>query len=405
MVERTYSEYKAGLLSQTLVSDYLTLPADLQAGAIQIARDAAVGTGANPNAPDYADGTPRYFSCQTCHMRATTELGCNKPNVQLRTDQPMHDLTGGNYWMPDVIQYMDTQDTLLLADDLSALENSGIAAGKLRAMSNLENAAALSVTGNTVKVVNLTGHKLISGYPEGRRMWLNIVWKAGDGVTVLREDGAYGALQLTYDVNNDGNVDAGDKVDTLLDLSGANTRIYEAHGAITQDWAAKLVAVSGAYASVPVEYDRVSGAPVYTVGDVAGQAPGTYHETFHFVLNNKVVKDTRIPPYGMDYDEAAQRNILPVPETQYGNPGSGGAYNYWDDFTLSPPPGAVYRHHQSDVPTDQLGVHQLPVPGQQRYGHISCQRGCQPARCLAEHRHGGAACDGDDHLDSARYGR
>jgi len=338
VVERTYSEYKAGLLSQTLVSAYGTLPADLQTGVIQIARDAALVAGTNGN---YADNTPRFFSCQTCHMRATTQLGCNKPNVQLRTDQPMHDLTGGNYWMPDVIQYMDTRDTLLLADNLSTLESSGIAAGKLRAMNNLENAATLSFTGNTVKVVNLTGHKLISGYPEGRRMWLNIEWYDGVNPQPLRVDGEYGPLQLTWDVNGDNNVDAGDTVNTLLDLSGTNTRIYEAHGAITQEWAAKLVLVSGTYASVPVEYDRVSGAPVYTVGQVAAQSSGTYHETFHFVLNNEVVKDTRIPPWGMDYDEAAKRNILPVPETQYGNPGSGGVYNYWDDFTLNPPLGAV----------------------------------------------------------------
>jgi len=340
VVERTYSEYKAGQLSQTLVSDYLNLPTELQAGAIELAYNAAMGTGANPNAPNYADNAPRFFSCQTCHMRATTALGCNKPNIQLRTDQPAHDLTGGNYWMPDVIQYMDGQDTLLLADGLTALETAGLAAGKQRATANLDNAAALSVSGNTVRVVNLTGHKLISGYPEGRRMWLNIVWKDAASAT-LREDGAYGPLQLAFDVNGDTNVDAGDTVNTLLDLNDPNTRIYEVHGAITQEWAAKLLAVSAAYANVPVAYDRITGAVTHTVGDIAAQAPGTYHETFHFVLNNKVVKDTRIPPWGMAYDEAAIRNILPVPATQYGDPGAGGTYNYWDAFTLNPPPGAV----------------------------------------------------------------
>jgi hypothetical protein len=344
VVERTYSEYKAGLLSQTLVSSYDTLPTDLQAGAIQNARDAALGAGTNGN---YADNTPRFFSCQTCHMRATTELGCNKPNVQLRTDQPMHDLTGGNYWMPDVIQYMDAQNTLLLADDLSALENTGIVAGKQRALSNLENAAALSVTGNTVKVVNLTGHKLISGYPEGRRMWLMIEWydvaDPDPSVDPIHVDGDYGPLQLTWDVNQDGSVNNLDTVNTLLDLNGTNTRIYEAHGAITKEWADKLVTVNPDYASVPVAYDRVSGAVTATVGDVQLQAPGTAHETFHFVLNNQVVKDTRIPSYGMDYNEAARRNILPVPATQYGDPGSsgGGAYDYWDELELTPPPGAV----------------------------------------------------------------
>jgi Bacterial TSP3 repeat/Cytochrome c554 and c-prime len=337
VVERTYSEYKSGLLSQTLVADYGNLPAELQAGAIQIARTAALvaGTGGN-----YADNTPRYFSCQTCHMAAVTATGCNKPNVQTRTDQPAHDLTGGNYWMPDVIQYMDGQGTLLLAGGLTALETGGLADGKLRAMANLDNAASLSVSGDTVRVVNLTGHKLISGYPEGRRMWLNIVWKDAGNAT-LREDGAYGQLQLAFDINGDTVVDAGDTVSTLLDLNDPNTRIYEVHGAITQEWASKLLAVSGAYATVPVAYDRTTGAVTKTVGDIAAQAPGTWHETFHFVLNNKVVKDTRIPPYGMAYDEAASRNILPVPATQYGDPGAGGTYNYWDALTLNPPPGAV----------------------------------------------------------------
>jgi hypothetical protein len=337
VVERTYSEYKAGLLSQTLVSTYAGLPADLQAGAIANAYNAALGAGTGGN---YADNTPRYFSCQTCHMHATTAPGCNKPNVPLRTDQPMHDLTGGNYWMPDAIQYMDGQGTLVKAGGLTSLETSGLDAGKQRAMDNLENAASLSVDGDTVHVVNLTGHKLISGYPEGRRMWLNIVWKDGNDNTI-REDGAYGTLQLTYDLNGDNQVNAADSVDTLLDLNDPNTRIYEVHGAMTQEWASKLVGLSSAFANIPVSYDRISGAVTATVGDVAAQAPGTWHETFHFVLNNKVVKDNRIPPYGMDRDAATMRNILPVPATQYGNPASGQAYHYWDDFPLNPPAGAV----------------------------------------------------------------
>jgi hypothetical protein len=334
VVERTFSEYKAGLLSQTLVSDYTNLPLELQGGAIELAHDAAqvAGTGGN-----YADGTDRYFSCQTCHMAATTAFGCNKNNVPLRTDQPMHDLTGGNYWMPEVMEYMDGVGTLQFGGSLSSDELNGMNAGALRARANLDNAASLTVTGNTLRVVNLTGHKLISGYPEGRRMWLNIVWKDGGGVT-LREDGAYGSLALDYDIDDDGN---NDSVDTLLDLNAPNTRVYEAHGAITQAWAAKLIAVSASYGDVPVAYDRVTGAVTHTVSDIAALGAGEYHETFHFVLNNKVVKDNRIPPYGMAYDESLQRSILPVPETQYGNPGAGGIYNYFDDFVLNPPPGAV----------------------------------------------------------------
>ena len=334
VVERTYSEYKASLLSQTLVSDYLNLPADLQDGSIEIARTAALGAGMGGN---YADGTDRYFSCQTCHMAATTALGCNKAGVPLRTDQPMHDLTGGNYWIPEVIQYMDGQSTLLLADNLSSAEISGMNDGISRAYTNLENAASLSVTGNTLRVTNLTGHKLISGYPEGRRMWLNIVWKDSGGAT-LREDGEYGALLLDYDIDGDA---VNDSVETLLDLHDPNMRIYEAHGAITQEWATKLIAVSASYGAVPVAYDRETGLVTHTVADIAALNPGEYHETFHFVLNNKVVKDSRIPPYGMAYDESLRRSILPVPPSQYGDPGSGGIYNYWDEVALNPPTGAA----------------------------------------------------------------
>ena len=37
---------------------------------------------------------------------------------------------------------------------------------------------------------NLAGHKLITGYPEGRRMWLHVVARDGDDATVF-ESGAY----------------------------------------------------------------------------------------------------------------------------------------------------------------------------------------------------------------------
>ena len=351
VVERTYSEYKASALSQILVSNYATLPQELQDGAIQAARNAALVAGTNGN---YADGTDRYFSCQTCHMAATTALGCNKNGVPLRSDQPMHDLTGGNYWMPQVMQYMDSQvpSTLLLGGALSSAEITGMNAGIARAQANLENAASLAVTGNTLRVVNLTGHKLISGYPEGRRMWLNIVWKDAADATI-REDGAYGPLTLSFDVNGDGNIDASDTVDTLLDLNDPNAKVYEAHGAITKEWADKLIAVSASYAAVPVAYDRISGTITHTIADIAALAPGEYHETFHFVLNNKVVKDNRIPPYGMDCAESRTRSILPVDHgevdgTHYGVtitndecPAGGAVFNYWDDFVLNPPAGAV----------------------------------------------------------------
>ena len=325
IVERTYSEHRSGALSKTLVSNFASLPADLKAGAIKAAFDSSQG--------NYKDGTPRYFSCQTCHVRATTGQGCNKSGVPVRTDLPLHDMTGGNYWMPDAILDQNTQGKLRLGGGLTALQIDAIKAGKLRAEQQLKLAASLSVSGNTLKVTNLTGHKLISGYPEGRRMWLNIKWYDAAN-NIIREDGKYGELT----VNIDG---IPTQVKTILNLNDPNTKIYEAHYAMTQEWANQLLAL-GYSPTLPLSFNRISGAVDYDLGDLAAQAPGTYHETFHFVLNNHVAKDNRIPPYGMTYDEARKRNALPVPVAQYGSPAAGGTYNYSDMITLNPPAGAAY---------------------------------------------------------------
>jgi hypothetical protein len=321
IVERTYSEYSSGLLSKTRVSNYASLPSDLKAGAIQAAFDSAGG--------NYADGTTRYFSCQTCHVPAVTGLGCNKTGVPVRTDLPLHDMTGGNYWVPDAILYQNSQGTLRLGGGLTALQISAINAGKTRAQQQLDLAASLSVSGNNLKITNLTAHKLISGYPEGRRMWLNIKWY-DSGNTLLREDGRYDVVASV----------SGTPVKSIVNLDDPDTKVYEAHYGMTQEWANQLLGL-GYSPDLPLSFDRVSGAVDYTLGQLAAQAPGTYHETFHFVLNNTVVKDNRIPPYGMSYEEARKRNALPVPATQYGSPGPGGTYNYWDEITLNPPAGAA----------------------------------------------------------------
>ncbi len=329
IVERTYSEWKASMLDTVLVSDYMNLPVDLQDGALKAGYESAIlaGTGGN-----YEDNTPRYYTCQTCHLRPVNGQGCNK-NPKIRKDLPLHDMTGGNYWMPDAIQYLDAQGKLRIGGDLSSTQIAALNDGKTRAMKQLSEAATLSLSGNILKVVNHAGHKLISGYPEGRRMWLSIKWYDSDG-ELLREDGKYGNITV-----NIGGTPT--QVKTILDLNDPNTKIYEAHYAMTQEWANQLIGF-GYSSDLPLSYDRITGAVDYTLGNLSAQAPGTYHESFHFVLNNKVAKDNRIPPYEMSFDEAKIRNALPVPADQYGNPVAGGKYNYWDEFTLNPPTHAVY---------------------------------------------------------------
>ena len=206
-------------------------------------------------------------------------------------------------------------------------------------MEHLQQAASLLVEGNNLKVVNLTGHKLISGYPEGRRMWLNIKWFDSNG-TMLREDGEYGPIGVTIANPADG---PAVEVESILNLDDPDTRIYEAHYSMTKEWADVLL-LTGKSPDFVLSFDRTGATADYTLGQLAAQDPGTYHETFHFALNNHVAKDNRIPPYGMRYNEAQKRNALPVPDDQYGGNGVGSTYNYWDLLELDSlkPFGAVF---------------------------------------------------------------
>ena len=206
--------------------------------------------------------------------------------------------------------------------------------GALRAVEQLQLAATLTVSGDTVKVVNHTGHKLISGYPEGRRMWLRIEWFDEFGNT-LRSDGAYGELL----VDLDGDHSPETAVRTIIDLKGANTKIYEAHYGMTQAWAYQLD--PNCTSTKPLSFNRVTGEVEMTLGELACSPDGTAHESFHFVLNDTIIKDNRIPPFGMSYDVARVRNALPVPADQYGGGAPGSTYNYWDEITLDPPLNAV----------------------------------------------------------------
>lgn len=329
VVERTFSEHISSPFENFRVDDFETLPVDLRKGSI-----ARAYTSAKLSTPtgDYVDGAQRNFTCQTCHMPPVTGFGCSLFATPERTDLPLHDLTGGNYWAPDAILYLDAQSRLFGGNGLTPYQIAGIQAGKLRAVDNLENSAAMSVDGDTLRVTNLTGHKLISGYAEGRRMWLNVKWYDASDVLV-REDGEYGPLNVT--VNGTPYT-----VETILDAGDPNTKIYEAEMAVSQAWAAKLVSL-GMSPTLAVTYDRVTSAPSLTLGQVASAAPGSSSTSFHFVLNDTVKHDNRIPPYKMSYDEAVERNAQPVPATQFGAPTNGGFYNHWDDVALNPPAGAV----------------------------------------------------------------
>lgn len=328
IVERTFSEHKASSLSSTPVSSYNSLPSDLKRGAIKRAYDQAQLAG---QGGDYEDGTTRMFTCQGCHVEPVTGQGASFGSPPLRNDLPLHDMTGGNTWVPNAIQWLDNQvpSKLRLGQGLNGIQTMAMDRGVIRARNSLQRAGALDITDNTLRVTNLTGHKLITGYPEGRRMWLRVRW-LNEQLQVLQEDGAYDTFTTTANGTNY----------TVSSITDPSARIYETKLAISQDWALQLLGL-GIDPLTPLEFDRVTGQPTFTLAQLAASPPGTSHESFHFVLNNTVKSDTRIPPYGFDRNEAEKRNALPVPATQYGNPAPGGTYDYFDDVALTPPAGAT----------------------------------------------------------------
>ena len=331
ITERTFSEYKSGMISKTLVDDFDTNE-DLPRGGILEAIYLA-STKSETISANYQDGAPRYFSCQTCHMRPVTGTGANKRGVPVRTDLPLHDMTGGNYWMPSAIEYLDGKGKLRLGGGMSPELIGAMKDGALRAKEQLELAATLELNpaGDKVKVTNHTGHKLITGYPEGRRMWLNIKWYDANGL--IHEDGAYGQLGAV----NMNNVDF--IPESILDLKGTNTRIWEAHMGMTKEWAQQLLGL-GYSKDMPLSFDRQTN-DVVTLEHLAAASDGTEMETFHFALNNVVIKDNRIPPYRMSYNEALKRNALPVPADQYGGEADG-VYRHYDEVDLVAPANATH---------------------------------------------------------------
>ena len=186
-------------------------------------------------------------SCLDCHMSDATGKGCDKNYAPIRNDMPLHDLTGGNTFVP------------LLIKGMPGVDNNAIDAGILRAQYMLQNAATLNLSGNIeqngyeieVEVINETGHKLPSGYPEGRRMWINLQ-AFDESDNLIYESGAY------------------DPSTGVLDLN--DTKIYEAKLGMSQE----VADIANSY-----------GTGTYTAG-----------ESFHFALNNTVIKDNRIPPRG-----------------------------------------------------------------------------------------------------------
>ncbi len=247
-------------------------------------------------ASDFGPSGATFQTCQGCHMPDATKNPAYASSFGLNNhsgDLPIHQFAGGNAWVPDVLRgeypNLGIDANLVATRDwaLDMLQNRS-ALVELNAPTAFVPGQSLDVA---VRVTNLTGHKLPTGYPEGRRMWLNVQARDGSS-TVFWESGAYDPATgvLTEDVQ--------------LKVYEVKQGIWNLHGTGACDT------------------------------EDTGSA-----DLFHFTLNDCVALDNRIPPLG--FDAAGDIEIAPVnhvfPEAF---PGSGILVNYDDtDYSIPIPAG------------------------------------------------------------------
>ena len=265
---------------------------------------------------DYGNpASPDFKTCQDCHLPITPNtMACTLPGMdpvygafnKVRSFFRKHEYVGGNAWIPQILKQMyplvdqnwtNGNNYAQLFYPGPASRNPLYDAVSAAADGMMLQAAQIDLTATeptpqtiqaSVRITNLTGHKLPTGYPEGRQMWINVKAEDANG-QVFFESGALDASSAL--------------------IPDPQLKIYQAEHGLN-------------YPSL-----GLSNQP-----------------SFHFILNNMIVKDNRIPPKGHvpvtgpggtdSYDPTA----APWP--------TGGLYppnQHWDDtpYTISVPPGTA----------------------------------------------------------------
>jgi hypothetical protein len=266
--ERTYSEWRQSSFGNAFLVDSFEHDGTASATSVQVT------------------------TCQDCHMRNSTSpatRACISNDPGSRTNNlAVHEFVGGGAWPLRLIKGLygallgpDRSDafdqTIAWSQDLLETRTATLdvtlapwspGAGDLQA---------------SVRVTNLAGHKLPTGYPEGRRVWLTVEALDANGSPIFTS-GAWD--DATGDLTHD-----------------PQLKVYEVLQGI---------------------WDAANGTCKTT--------DGSGREVFHFALNNCIAKDNRIPPLGftprrsVDPDGLELRPVNYVyPETA---PGSGILVNY-----------------------------------------------------------------------------
>lgn len=277
-IERTYGEWRTSAFADRIFADGMAL--DEPRG--DVAR--------------YGE------TCQSCHMPQASESqarACQQnPQGSRAGNLGIHEFAGANAWMPGVI---------------SSLYGASLGSGRQQAFTQaaaaatlmLQRSASLDLTlaplasapgtlQAAVRVTNLAGHKVPSGYSEGRRMWLELQARDAGG-TVFWRSNAYDAATGELAINRD---DA----------------VYEVKQGI---------------------WNAAGNAPSCETEDAQGRP------MFHFARNDCIAKDNRIPPRG--FTGGADLELRPIPVGRYppAAPGST-ALAHWDDRSWAiPVPGGT----------------------------------------------------------------
>ncbi len=235
-------------------------------------------------APQFGRNRDVVASCQDCHMPAVT--GKDASFGLTRDDVPLHEMVGGNTFIPTVLPHHPAFGSEVNATILAESVDKSTQILRKAATLSLDLAGGVL----TVRVTNESGHKLPTGYPDGRRMWLHV--RAFDGErAVVFESGRY--VFETAELVGYEALPADDDYDPHLHL-------WEAVQGVTPAAAAAF-----------------------------GITPGP---TQHLAMANVRLFDNRIPPRGFTNAAFAAFDGAPV----------GDAYadgEYWDDVTY--PVGAA----------------------------------------------------------------
>lgn len=268
-IERTFSEWQASAFGLPIFGD-----------------------GFGSEAPEQRE-LPRGQTCQSCHMRKSQDedaRACSFESPGSRTNElPVHEFVGANTWIPAILRdeyglgrEAGFNRTIAWTEEMLTQRSAEI---------DVQVESFQPLPGDMqvrVRVTNKSGHKLPTGYSEGRRMWLHLRVADNNGATVY-ESGAYDP----------------------------------ATGALTEDAQIKV-------------YEITQGIWNRNGGNTCDADDGAGRKLFHFVLNNCVVKDNRIPPEG--FTGGSDLELRPVGHTYPEI--SPGVLAHWDDTTYTVPVGA-----------------------------------------------------------------